>query len=520
MHLLGCVYLSGVVGLLYLAISLIRECFFAPTRSIPGPWQARVSRLWFFRKVREGGFHHDNIALHEKFGDIVRVAPGYYSITSPEKMIYGIGSKFPKGDWYQGWKHPSPARWTLFPDQDIKRHAETRKRFQGMYSLSSLLSYEPYVDRCVDIFLDKLSAFSKSGKTMDLAHWFQCYAFDALGEITYSERFGFLDNGSDIAGTITALDKAMVYSTLVGIFPRLHPTLYAIMEKIPGSGAAGRTYLMGFVQKKIDERNMSRKQGEAAIERSEDDARPQDFLDKISDAQQRDPEKVTPYHIFMMGLSNIIAGSDTTAVSLSSVAFYLMTSPQCMSKLRQEIKDHGVWDRRPTFKETQEMPYLQAVLKEALRMHPATGLPLWRVVPNDGLQLGEHWLPPGTNVGLNSWVAHYDKRVYGDDAHVFRPERWDEAKNADGEQYKRMEANYMPVSSTYVVVSTEADKSSVRTGIKNMSWAPHQHTRDVKADTRDREEVQFHIGHAGERLEDSQLLVRKAGEVPGDSAAV
>ena len=92
------------------------------------------------------------------------------------------------------------------------------------------------------------------------------------------------------------------------------------------------------------------------------------------------------------------------------------------------------------------MAYLQAVIKEGLRLHPAVGLPLWRAVPQGGAQLGNHWLPAGTNVGLNSWVAHYDKRVFGHDAHVFRPERWEEAKKQDSDRYKLMEANYMPVS--------------------------------------------------------------------------
>src|SRR5690242_6316484 len=171
MHLLEVTYMLSVAGLLYVVVATIYEYFFAPTRSIPGPWSTRVSRLWYFYKVRQGRFHHENIALHEKYGDVVRVASGNYSITSPEKTIYGIGSKFPKGDWYQGWKHPSPDRWTLFPDQDMKRHSETRKRFQGLYSMSSLLSYESYVDSCMDIFLDKLNGFARSGVAIDLAHW-------------------------------------------------------------------------------------------------------------------------------------------------------------------------------------------------------------------------------------------------------------------------------------------------------------------------------------------------------------
>lgn len=324
--------------------------------------------------------------------------------------------------------------------------------------MSSLLSYESYVDSCVDIFISKLTNFAQSGVTIDLAHWFQCYAFDTLGEITYSERFGFLDDGSDIAGTMAALDKSLVYSTLVGIFPWIHPYLYAVMEKIPGTGAAGRTYLMQFVQKKIDERDRNRKQGDLAMGIPLDDASPRDFLDKMSDAHEKDPEKVTKYHIFMIGLSNIIAGSDTTAVSLSSVVYHLMTSPQCLLKLRQEIDDHGYRKKRLSFKELQEMSYLQAVIKEALRLHPATGLPLWRVVPEGGVQLGDHWLPAGTNVGLNSWVAHYDKRIFGEDAHIFRPERWQQTRLEDSERYKLMEAHYMPVSEIAISVHPGADK--------------------------------------------------------------
>lgn len=451
MHLQETLYLTSFLALIYVIVSLLWELIFSPTRSVPGPWPSRFSRLWFFSKVRAGSFHHENIALHDKYGPIVRIAPGYFSISTPNKAIYGIGSKFPKGDWYQGWKHPSPDRWTLFPDQDIKRHAETRKRFQGLYSMSSLLSYEIYVDECIDIFLEKLGMFARSVETVDLAHWFQCYAFDVIGEITYSERFGFLDNGDDIAGTIAALDKSMPYSTLVGIFPKLHPILYAIMEKIPGSGPAGRTYLMGFVQRKIEERNRSRKQGSGHYQAStsNDAVTPQDFLDKMMEAKEQNPKKVTPYHVFMMGLSNIIAGSDTTAVSLSSIVYYLITSPNALPRLRQELAEHGVWNRRITFKESQEMPYLQAVIKEGLRMHPATGLPLWRVVPEGGVKIGEHWFPPGTNIGLNSWVSHYDKNVFGQDAHTFRPERWEEAREEGGERLKRMEASYMPVSTNY-----------------------------------------------------------------------
>lgn len=95
-----------------------------PLRAIPGPFWTRFTKLWYFNKVRRGHFEKDNIRLHQTYGPVVRIAPNHYSINDINalKTIYGTGSKFPKSDWYEAWKHPDPDRWTLFPDRNIKRH--------------------------------------------------------------------------------------------------------------------------------------------------------------------------------------------------------------------------------------------------------------------------------------------------------------------------------------------------------------------------------------------------------------
>jgi cytochrome P450 len=148
-----------------------------------------------------------------------------------------------------------------------------------------------------------------------------------------------------------------------------------------------------------------------------------------------------------MCMSNIIAGSDTTAVSLSSILYHLLKYPQTLQRLRDEIEDFerkgACSNPKVTFKEAQNMPYLQAVIKEALRVHPATGLPMWRVVPPEGADVCGYHFKGGETVGANSWVMHYDEDVFGPDAGVFRPERWlDESE----ERLKLMERSYMPVS--------------------------------------------------------------------------
>lgn len=254
---------------------------------------------------------------------------------------------------------------------------------------------------------------------------------------------GFLDQGQDIEGAMSALERMMTYSTLIGIYPQWHPRLFGPMSRFRWSGAGGRAYIMKFVQGKIARHN----QQKSDPEKTQEHIKTQDFLEKMVIARDKDPEKVTDYHLFMMGQSNVIAGSDTTAISLSSILYHLLRYPDIFRKLRQEIDEftaEGRCSEKVTFKESQKMPYFQAVMKEALRMHSATGLPLWRVVPEGGTEISGRFFPAGTAVGINTWVAHYNDDVFPD-AKTFRPERWVEAES-NPEKLKVMNDMYMPVS--------------------------------------------------------------------------
>ena len=107
---------------------------------------------------------------------------------------------------------------------------------------------------------------------------------------------------------------------------------------------------------------------------------------------------------------------------------HLFRNPHCMSKLQEEI-DSAHLSPVPQWNETHALPYLGAVVKEALRIHPAVGLLLERIVPEGGATLCGVFFPEGTVVGCNAMVIHFDKGVYGARYPVteFWPERWLEA---------------------------------------------------------------------------------------------
>ena len=140
------------------------------------------------------------------------------------------------------------------------------------------------------------------------------------------------------------------------------------------------------------------------------------------------------------------AGSDTTAISLRAFFYYLCKNPDKYKKCVDEILDfdaRGEFSEYITYYEAQRMPYFQACMREALRMHPAVGQLLERIVPEGGTTIDGVYLPAGTIVGMNPWIAARDSAVYGRDAEVFRPERW---IDADEKQLKLMDRNWLAVS--------------------------------------------------------------------------
>jgi cytochrome P450 len=117
---------------------------------------------------------------------------------------------------------------------------------------------------------------------------------------------------------------------------------------------------------------------------------------------------------------------------------YLMTSPSAYQKLQAEI-DNAISSNQIsspiTDAESKKLPYLQAVIKEGLRIYPpVTGL-MFKTVPKGGDTFNGVHIPEGTDIGYCAWGVHHSKETFGEDADMFRPERWLEA---EGEKLRVM----------------------------------------------------------------------------------
>jgi cytochrome P450 len=131
--------------------------------------------------------------------------------------------------------------------------------------------------------------------------------------------------------------------------------------------------------------------------------------------------------VIVWTFSNIAAGSDSTAVVLRTIFYNLLKYPETMQKLQSELeeaKEAGRVSLPCAWKEVRVLPYLDACVKEAIRMHPPFGLPFERVVPAGGATICGQFFEEETVLGMSAWVTNRHKPTFGEDVDVWRPERW------------------------------------------------------------------------------------------------
>jgi len=79
--------------------------------------------------------------------------------------------------------------------------------------MSSLVSYEPLIESTTNVFLDKTQElFASTGQACNFSRWLQFYAFDVIGELTWSKRLGFIEKNQDVEGIVGFVSKFLDYA--------------------------------------------------------------------------------------------------------------------------------------------------------------------------------------------------------------------------------------------------------------------------------------------------------------------
>ncbi|KAF9226991.1 cytochrome P450 [Gyrodon lividus] len=425
-HNIGLAFVS--LAVFYVISRVIYQLFLSPLGALPGPWYAAISDFWITTHVLRLQQCKINHRLFEEYGPVVRVGPNkviFKDITSM-RSIYSV-HKFDKSKFYKSLltNENDHAMTTL----DHAGHAVRRKGYAPHYTPANLALFQP--EAC-DHTSELVAALEHVGgkHPLDCLALFRHYMVDVIISSSHGYRQGALSKW--IVGAMDPVATAISDFPKRGIIRSTLPSwLWDLICRIPNNRwrqICDSDKIMGeFVGARVYEMRAQANLGKL----SESEKMP--LLQRLLQHKYSPNQQMPDHDIISEMMGHMIAGSDTTSNSLSYFFWELSRRQDIMGKLQTEL-DQVMHDRHviPDIAVLQKLPYLNAFIKEGLRLYSAAPSDLERVVPpsiakngatNEPFDLMGYALPPGTVVATQSWSMHRDSNVFPS-PDTFLPDRW------------------------------------------------------------------------------------------------
>ncbi|CAG7922134.1 unnamed protein product [Penicillium olsonii] len=381
----------------------------SPLSHLPGPeiskWTSAVYKYHYLNKRAPLYIH----ALHQKYGPIVRVAPDHVDICDIKavKEIHKTNGRFLKTNFYR--KLVSGAVHNIFSTIDPKFHAEHRRLLASPISDSSLTRLEPSIADRVSLTIRRMAEEQDARGAIDVFKWWLFMTTDIIGELSFGESFGMLESGKKNQYIFDLESLSSVGAILVTF-----PLLIKIARTLPlpffkSTAEAGKRLGMYSAQYV--------KQYQDQISRNPSEVKPTLFT-KLFNTEK---SGMTFSDIRQEAQAYIVAGSDTTAVTLTYLTYHVCKNRQVKEKLLAELANvpEPVTDRS-----LRELPYLSQVISETLRLYSAVPAGLPRLVPSEGATFNGFYIPGGLTAATQSYSLHRDPAIFPDPER-FYPERWE-----------------------------------------------------------------------------------------------
>lgn len=292
----------------------------------------------------------------------------------------------------------------------------------------------------------------KGWAVIELLDWMNALAFEVISDLAFGTPFGMLDRDASDVVAITKKDGTVIHAPAVKIlnergefsclFSMFHSG-YSHPAKADtrcSSSVATQGALPPWIRpytKYYDPwfaRGLASVQNLAGIAVNRVDARlaagagdRRDILSHLTKATDDDGNPMSRTELTAEALTQMIAGSDTSSNSSCAIIHRIVSNPRVHKKLQAELDEvlgvrgvEGVVEADDTKAEV--LPYMNACLSEALRMHSTSGMGLPRIMDSD-TEFGGEFFPAGTILSVPSYTIHHLESVWGD-PWEFRPERW------------------------------------------------------------------------------------------------
>ncbi|GJE94110.1 cytochrome P450 [Phanerochaete sordida] len=323
-------------------------------------------------------------------------------------------------------------------DEEWKKHRALARPFFARDRIADFDLFEKYGGATLTI----LRGLAARGAPVDVQDLFSRFTLDAAAEFLFGERLDTLHGALPVAGQavlgtkgaatadafgafVQAFEAAQNIITLRQVRGYFWPVREVLADKVEPHAAVISAFLEPIVQRTLDRKKKMR---EAGVSPS---AEHDTFLDYLAD--HTEDSKVIRDQL----LNILMAGRDTTACLLTYVTYAMAMYPDIARKMREEVLKICGHDA-PNFEKLKALRYVHAVINETLRVFPPVPINV-RETREHGVVLPPSdptYAPPPTPIYIpGSTVVMYlpvltqrNSALWGDDADVFDPERWLDAR--------------------------------------------------------------------------------------------
>jgi cytochrome P450 len=353
-----------------------------PLRHFPGPISRRISRLpWaYFHATGRQAFQTER--LHTNHGSVVRIGPNHLSFTDPQawKDIYSYRAtgEMAKADIFF---RPVKGLPSTILNAGHEEHSKIRRALAQGFSDSSMRAHEPLIVKYVNLLVERLTRECAAGaRVQNMAAWYNWTTFDLASDLVFGESFHCLET-INYHPWVSFILKAV----------KTHALTIAISYCGGGAVVQMLHALGGFLAiSKIQEYTNSMLRSRLGHGKGRDDLF--EGLARKQDEWNFSFEKMSRNATILL-----LAGSETTATTLSGATYLLLSHPRVLEKLKLEIRSSFSKPEDITIASVSKCSYLLAVLNETLRCYPPLTAGMVRVVPRGGATIAGSFIPEGVS---------------------------------------------------------------------------------------------------------------------------
>ncbi|MCJ1475735.1 hypothetical protein MMC13_004399 [Lambiella insularis] len=410
--LMSMTFWGGILIAVTIIYQIVYNVFFSPLRKIPGPLLAKVTSRWLM-VVDLAGYRTLTLhKLHQQYGTAVRIGPDEVSFSNIDeiKQLYGQQTTFLKAPIYETM---SQEPLGIFSLREKSAHSQRRKLLSHAFAQSNLFDTEPLILHHVQRLVDRVQ--KNSGKPLNMLALFRLVAFDIVGELFLGQDFGGL-LAEKMPQFLHDMDNHFILSGIESSFP----WLYILLSQLP------IPKIRNFFNSRPQLAQYGKDAFEKYISQYGRDSGRRDLLTKVLSVKPGAGEAVLTDRQSYMEVANLVfAGTDTTSTTLTYMFWELAQNPLWQDRLHKELLAHSLPADQTLsrFLELDDLPVLEAVINEALRLHPAAPASLQRETPAGGKELDGYYIPAKTVVSMQCYTTQRDPSAFPQ-PDVFDPARW------------------------------------------------------------------------------------------------